>query len=201
MSYSKYHCNYSIHKIFSFFTCRCLVAALNSGCCPSTGFRTLHGLSYRLLTSLNWLSSKSKPELCYDRRSVGQSVFVSSTHLGRKARFLLLSDICEFVDGLLWYEEGFVVYKCSWSSSVQSFLGPSPVWLMVIFYSPRFETPPNLEGQVPVFISPRNRVTRLYPQTLSFFSVSSYDSQGYGGGIRTGLHTGTGTTQLLVIVI
>jgi hypothetical protein len=28
---------------------------------------------------------------------------------------------------------------------------------------------PNLEGQVPAFISPRNRVTKLYPQALVFF--------------------------------
>jgi hypothetical protein len=47
---------------------------------------------------------------------------------------------------------------------------------------------PNLEGSVPVFISPRNRVAQLYPQTLSSLFVASYDSQGYGGGIRTCLH-------------
>jgi hypothetical protein len=52
---------------------------------------------------------------------------------------------------------------------------------MTIFYCLRFETP-NLEGQVPVFISPRNWVARLYPQTLDSLFVSSYDSQGYGGG-------------------
>jgi hypothetical protein len=44
---------------------------------------------------------------------------------------------------------------------------------------------PQPAGQVPVFISPRNRVARLYPQALG-----SYDSQGYGGGIRLRLHTG-----------
>jgi hypothetical protein len=43
---------------------------------------------------------------------------------------------------------------------------------------------PNLEGQVPVFISPRNRVAQLYPQALGSLFVASYDSQGYGGGIR-----------------
>jgi hypothetical protein len=37
-------------------------------------------------------------ELCYDRRSVGQSVLVSSTHQGLTTRFLLLSDNCGFVD-------------------------------------------------------------------------------------------------------
>jgi hypothetical protein len=46
---------------------------------------------------------------------------------------------------------------------------------------------PNLEGQVPVFISPRNRVAQLYPQVLGFLFVASYDSQDYGGGIQTRL--------------
>jgi hypothetical protein len=49
---------------------------------------------------------------------------------------------------------------------------------------------PNLEGQVPVFISPRNRVAQLYPQALGSFFVVSYDSQGYGGGIQPRLYTG-----------
>jgi hypothetical protein len=47
-------------------------------------------------------------------------------------------------------------------SSAQSFLGPSPVGLATIFYCLKFET--------------------------SLF-VASYDSQGYGGGIRPRLHT------------
>jgi hypothetical protein len=38
---------------------------------------------------------------------------------------------------------------------------------------------PNLEGQVPVFISPRNRMALLYPQALGSIFVASYDSQGY----------------------
>jgi hypothetical protein len=37
---------------------------------------------------------------------------------------------------------------------------------------------PNLEGQVPVFISPRNRVARLYPQALGSLFVAFYESQG-----------------------
>jgi hypothetical protein len=44
---------------------------------------------------------------------------------------------------------------------------------------------PNLEGQVPIFMSPRNRVAQLYPQALSSLFVASYYSQGYSGGIRT----------------
>jgi hypothetical protein len=49
---------------------------------------------------------------------------------------------------------------------------------------------PNLEDQVPVFISLRNRVARLYLQALGFLFVASCDWQGYGGGIRPHLHTG-----------
>jgi hypothetical protein len=48
----------------------------------------------------------------------------------------------------------------------------------------------NLEGQVPLFISPRSTVAQLYPQALGYLFVPSYDSQGYGGIIRARLHTG-----------
>jgi hypothetical protein len=47
----------------------------------------------------------------------------------------------------------------------------------------------SLEGQVPVFISPRSRVAQLYPQALGSLFVASYDPLGNGGGIRTRLHT------------
>jgi hypothetical protein len=49
---------------------------------------------------------------------------------------------------------------------------------------------PNLEGQVPVFISLRNRVAQLYPQALGSLFVASYDSQDYGECIRPRLHRG-----------
>jgi hypothetical protein len=48
---------------------------------------------------------------------------------------------------------------------------------------------PNLEGHVPVFMSPRNIVAQLYTQALGSLFVT-YDSQGYGGGVRTRLHAG-----------
>jgi hypothetical protein len=44
---------------------------------------------------------------------------------------------------------------------------------------------PNLEDQVPVFISPRNTMAQLYLQVLGSPFMASYDSQDYGGGIRT----------------
>jgi hypothetical protein len=49
---------------------------------------------------------------------------------------------------------------------------------------------PNLESQVSVFIYPRKRVAQLYPQALGSLLIASYDSQGYGGGIRTHLQDG-----------
>jgi hypothetical protein len=33
-------------------------------------------------------------------------------------------------------------------------------------------------------------MSQLYSQTLGSLFVASYDSQGYGGGIRIGLHAG-----------
>jgi hypothetical protein len=49
---------------------------------------------------------------------------------------------------------------------------------------------PNLEGQVPVFIFPRNMMAWLYLQALGSLFDASYDSQSCGGGIRPHLHTG-----------
>jgi hypothetical protein len=145
-------------------------------------FTVLHGRNSFTFSADSHLKSKSM--LCYDRRSIGQSVLVSSYHLRPKTRFLLLRHP-------LWREDGSVVYSCCWSSPEQSFSGPSPAGLMTIFYSLRFDSPPKLEGQVPVFISPRNRVTQLYPQAQVSLFVAFYDSQVYSGGIRTSLHTGS----------
>jgi hypothetical protein len=47
---------------------------------------------------------------------------------------------------------------------------------------------PNLEGQVPIFTSPRSRVAQFYPHALGSLFVASYDSQGYGRGIWTCFH-------------
>jgi hypothetical protein len=62
-------------------------------------------------TRHHWLSpadnstSKSKSKLCYDRRSVGQSVLVSSSHVGPKTRFVLLSVAVLLIWGALSDEE------------------------------------------------------------------------------------------------
>jgi hypothetical protein len=98
-----------------------------------------------LLTQLSpvLLLHLAKVKVMLDRWSVGQSVLVSSTHLGLTTRFLLLSDSCGFVDlgRSLWWENRSVVYSCCWSLPAQSFLGLSPAGLVTIFYCLRFETP------------------------------------------------------------
>jgi hypothetical protein len=111
-------------------------------------------------------------------------------YLSVKPTFLLLSHSCGFIDmGCpLWWENGSVIYNFCWPSPAQSFLGLSPARLMTIFYCLRFDTPPNLKGQVPVFTSPWNRMAQLYPQALGFLRVASYNSQGYSEGIQTCLH-------------
>jgi hypothetical protein len=48
----------------------------------------------------------------------------------------------------------------------------------------QFRDSPNLEGQVLVFISTRNRVARIYSLALGSLFVALYNSQGYGGCIR-----------------
>jgi hypothetical protein len=55
---------------------------------------------------------------------------------------------------------------------------------------PQIRDSPNLEGQVPVFISLRSRVAQLYPKALGSLFVASYNSRGYDGGIRPCHHTG-----------
>jgi hypothetical protein len=85
----------------------------------------------------------------------------------------------------LWREDGFVIYCCRWSSPTKSRSGLSPAGLKAIFYFPNSWDSPNLVCQVPVFISPRNREAQIYPRALGSLSVSSYDSQGYGGGLRS----------------
>jgi hypothetical protein len=52
---------------------------------------------------------------------------------------------------------------------------PRDSWLHLLS---QIRNSPNLEDQVPVFISLRKKVTQLYPQALGSFFEASYDSQG-----------------------
>jgi hypothetical protein len=48
---------------------------------------------------------------------------------------------------------------------------------------------PNLEDLVSVCMSLSDRMVQLYPQAPGSLFVAFHDSQGYGGGILTRLHT------------
>jgi hypothetical protein len=56
-----------------------------------------------------------------------------------------------------------LLYNCFWALPEQSLLGRSPSELTALIYCLIWDSP-NLEGQVPLFISPRNRVAQLYPR-------------------------------------
>jgi hypothetical protein len=84
-----------------------------------------------------------------------------------------------------------LLYNCFWALPEQSLLGQSPAELTAIFYCLIWD-PPNLEGHVPVFISPRNRVAKLYPGHWAPFLSPLTTRRDYGGGILTRLHTGCG---------
>jgi hypothetical protein len=122
------------------------------------------------LSELNWVANNQLTGfwvwvLCYDRRSVDQSVLEKSTHLGLTTRYLLLFDSfgSAFVERPLWRDDGSVFCTCYFPSPGQWFLGPSPFVLVTIFYCLIFET--------------------------SLF-VAFYVSQGHDGDIRPRLHTG-----------
>jgi hypothetical protein len=50
-------------------------------------FRVIHGRNSFAFSSDSQLKSKTKSKLCYNRRSIDQSVLVSGPHLGPKTRF------------------------------------------------------------------------------------------------------------------
>jgi hypothetical protein len=123
-----------------------------------------------------------------------QSFLVSSRHLAPKTRFLLLSDICGFVDvgRPLWREDWCVIYNCYWSSLAQSFLGPIPAGLVTIFYSDSRLPKPGGPGPR-IYIPPEQDGPVIYPLALGSIFVASYDSQSYGGCIGTRFHAGMTT--------
>jgi hypothetical protein len=82
------------------------------------------------------------------------------------------------------WEDGSVIYSCCWSSPAQLFTGPSPSPHDHILLSQIWDAP-NLEGQVPVFISPRNKVAQLHLQALGSLSITSCYPQAYSGDIQT----------------
>jgi hypothetical protein len=71
-----------------------------------------------------------------------------------------------------------------WSSLAKSFSCPSPAVLMTTFYCLRFENP-KFWGRGHRIYIPQEEGDSVIPQPLGFLFLASYDSQGYGGDIRS----------------
>jgi hypothetical protein len=124
----------------------------------------------------DWLTPASESESLYDWRYTANQVLLAPSPLRLTARISFLNwtpAVIVLIKHPLWQEDESVIYSWCWPSPAHSFSGPSPVGLATIFYCLRFGTSP---------------------------FVASYDSQGYGGGIRHRLHTGnlTPANQLRV---
>jgi hypothetical protein len=140
----------------------------------------------------NFLTHNAKSKLRYDRRSVGQSVLVSSIHLGLTTRFLFVRPLRVFLMwGTLSDERTGPPFTIAAGPRQRSHSCVRFPWDSWPYFTVSDSRLPNLEGQVLIFISPRNRVAQLYAQALGSFFVASYDSQGYDGGIRIRLHAGS----------
>jgi hypothetical protein len=87
---------------------------------------------------------------------------MSSTHLGPKTCFLLLSGSCGFVD-----VGHSVIYNWCWPSPAQSFLGLSLVGLTTMFYCLRFDTP-QLGGPGPHIYIPQEQGNPVIPLGTGF---------------------------------
>jgi hypothetical protein len=138
--------------------------------CRLLGWGAFFMLKLKLKISLGWGAVKT--DILY----IGQCAFVSSSRLGLMTRFF-------FSVWQLWLS------WCWASSLTRRWVCNLPVQLLlglaraVTLGSKSRRThdhtllshlrPPNLEGQVPAFISLRNKAAQLYHRTLSSLSVAS----------------------------
>jgi hypothetical protein len=121
---------------------------------------SLHKLNWSELTvNSKWTPPKSK--LYYDWRSVGQCVLVSGTYLGPATNFFpsIFNNFRQL--WVCWCGAPSLTRSQVCSFQFLPFSDLSPTGLMSIFYCLYFRDSPNLEGQVPVFISPRNIPTSI----------------------------------------
>jgi hypothetical protein len=122
-----------------------------------------NGISSASLLSSWWFLIGSFLSLTL-QSMVSRPVCLGTKHLSRAYDQIFITVrqllVCS---GALSLTRGWVIYNCSWPLPAQTFLGPTPVWLMTIIYCLIFKT--------------------------SLF-IASHDVQGYGGGVQPRLHTG-----------
>jgi hypothetical protein len=110
---------------------------------------------------------KNMPELCLPPTFVPVSCLACSSTLKIKAKYSSETSVdyqrptqhCMPDDRAMGLSFTIAV------GPLQSFSGPSPTHDQIL--QSQIGDSPNLEGQVPIFITPRNRVVRLYPQVPS----------------------------------
>jgi hypothetical protein len=139
-----------------------------------TGWRLSHNSLSTLLTAA---SSQSQSYLITDGHSASLSWYETTIsdqwQIFLSLPWKLFSDTCDFYifSPPIWREDGSVIYSWCWFSPAQSFsilINAGLTWLISL----NFESPLNLEGQVPVFTSPRKVVAEKYRATLSYTAIS-----------------------------
>jgi hypothetical protein len=108
-----------------------------------------------------------RSKLLYNWRSASQYVLVSSTLVGLATWYYFLSECCSLRAAALFLWGALFDEGTGLQFTVQSLNGPSRAEPVTILYCLIWDSL-NLEGQVPAFISPRNRVAKLYPRALGW---------------------------------
>jgi hypothetical protein len=134
----------------------------------------------RDISNLSKILDAWSPVLCWSKFRFVFTVFYTDTNFTYwdnatqlKCCVILAYGACDVKkNSRLWREVGAVLFSFCWASPARPFSDLSPTGLFSIFYCLYFCDSRNLEGQVPVFISPRNRVAQLYPLALGLSSLS-----------------------------
>jgi hypothetical protein len=105
------------------------------------------------------------------RLTDSQYVLVSSTLVGLATRYYFLSECCRLKFSVLFLWGALSDERTGLQFAVQSLNGPSRAEPVTILNCLIWDSP-NLEGQVPIFISPRNRVVQLYPRALGHYNFT-----------------------------
>jgi hypothetical protein len=113
----------------------------------------------------NWSICLPKSKLYYDRQSWYQAPIWDPRPIFPHSLWFSFFDSFGLVDvgRPLWREVGSVLFSFCRASPAQLFSDMSLVSLVYCLY---FWDSLNQEGQIPVFISPRNRVAQLYPRAI-----------------------------------